>query len=149
MDAPIAASLLFAALGMKFAIEAIRMLRSNKVRAVEDKITFYEKVAPLTKTESRRFVFGLGLCSYYLAWGKYVSPEHPPFTGRWAWLSSFMYQNFGSNGLVLLSELYCCFPQRNHQSNDAHTYSNTMFGGVRAKKRGRMGRAKRNPSHRD
>ena len=103
MDASIAASLLFVAIGTKFALDAIRLFRSSEVRAVEDKIQFYEKVAPLSKSDSRRFVFALGLCSYCLAWVKYISPAHPPFTGRWGWLDSFVFQLLGSNGMVLMS----------------------------------------------
>ena len=102
IDAPIAASLMLHIAGAKFAYDAFRMLRSPEVRAIEDNMVFYEKVASFTKTDSRRFILVLGLFAYCNAWAEYLLPSHPPFTGRFSWLYSSLYQNLGNNGLVLL-----------------------------------------------
>jgi hypothetical protein len=101
MDTPIAASLLLSLLGVKYACEAARLLRSAELRAIEDKMIFFEKVSPFTKTDSRRAVFVVGLLTYFLAWLQYSSPSHPPFTGRWSWVYSFIYQHLGPGGMVL------------------------------------------------
>ena len=102
MDTSLAASLLLTGLGAKLIFEAARMLRSSEVRAIEDKVTFFENSASLTKTDSRRFCLVMGLVGYCLAWLQYVSPQLPPFTGRWSWVYSLVHQNLGSYGMVLL-----------------------------------------------
>jgi hypothetical protein len=102
LDAPIAVSLMLHVAGAKLSFDALRILRSPEVRAIEDNIVFYEKVTPLTKTDSRRFILVLGLATYCSAWLEYFSPSLPPFTGRFSWLYSSVFQNLGSHGLVLL-----------------------------------------------
>jgi hypothetical protein len=102
VDATLAVSLLVIALGSKLAYRAFCLIKSRDVRAIEDKVTFFEKSASFTKSDSRRFYFACGLGSYFMAWLQYVSPGVPSFTGRWGWLNSLVYQNLGSNGMVLL-----------------------------------------------
>lgn len=45
---------------------------------------------------------GLGACSFILGFMDWVNPPSPPFTGRWSWLTSWVYGALGAHGPATL-----------------------------------------------
>ena len=53
-----------------------------------------------TAKERAHLSSGLGFCMFTLGFMEWTSPQAPPFTGKWAWLFSWTYSNFGPHGAV-------------------------------------------------
>ena len=102
MDTAIALSLVLIIVGLKFACNAIKLLKNGSFRAVEQRDAIPGTSAALTKSDQclALLVFGVGL--YCLAPMEYFKPGHPPFSGRLSWLSSLLFNSLGSHGLVLV-----------------------------------------------
>ncbi|TAF76670.1 MAG: hypothetical protein EAZ54_10705 [Curvibacter sp.] len=47
--------------------------------------------------------FGLALVSAFLGVSEWLEPKHPPFTGRWSFISTYAYSIVGEKGPALLS----------------------------------------------
>jgi hypothetical protein len=54
------------------------------------------------KTNSKKFCLALGVGAWAMALIELISPHAPTPTGRWAWLRSPIYENFGAYGLAVL-----------------------------------------------
>lgn len=55
-----------------------------------------------------RLWLGFGGMSLLLAYGEWLAPSKPPFTGRWGWLKEVANQSLGSAGIVSLYLAFAC-----------------------------------------
>jgi hypothetical protein len=102
MDTAIVISLVLVVVGLKFASDAVQLLRKGKFRAVEQRDTVAGTPTQLTKSDQCLALLVIGIALYFLAPMEYVKPEHPPFYGRLSWLRSLLFYSLGSHGLVLI-----------------------------------------------
>ena len=102
MDTAIALSLVLIIVGLKFAYDAIKLLKNGSFRAAEQRDAIAGTSAPLTKSDQCLALLVLGVGSYCLAPMEYFKPGHPPFSGRLSWLSSLLFNSLGTHGLVLV-----------------------------------------------
>jgi hypothetical protein len=56
----------------------------------------------LDKADAKKFVWIMGVGSWFMALNEFINPTIEVPTGRWSILFVPIYNNFGSNGLVLL-----------------------------------------------
>ncbi len=56
---------------------------------------------PLTNREKASVWAGFGLIFLVLGISKWVSPDKPPFSGKWSWIYQSLYNSFGAHGIAV------------------------------------------------
>jgi hypothetical protein len=54
---------------------------------------------PFSSTEKAVAWAGFGLCFLVLGAVNWLTPQAPPFSGKWSWLHSALYETFGPRGI--------------------------------------------------
>jgi len=49
--------------------------------------------------QGRIFMIGVGMAAYAMAYNEWISPSHPPFSGKFSSMYFFLYQKFGPQAI--------------------------------------------------